>query len=349
MFLHDTTTGVTTLVTRNAQGGSATAAARPGDQRERQVPGLRLLGDQPRRRRQPAGIRRRVHLPLHHRQRPHQAGLEVTERHAAGVDPSKRPSAPSAATSPTAPAPTTSSPATTTAAGTRSATTPRGRDHQGQPDPRRSGDRQVLLRHRDQRQRAVRRLADEGHEHGPADTNNDEDAYVFDVETGTNTLISHDSSGLAVGGRPTGISDNGKIVALTSTPTRSHPATPTTTTDAFVYSAATDKVTLITAARPEWPDDVRPAPPRSRPTAATSPTSRSRSTTSRRRRCSSTTGRRGSRRLSPSLPTARPPTAAAARRASAVPGTSSASARLPPTWCPGDPHDNCDIFLWSRS
>ena len=47
---------------------------------------------------------------------------------------------------------------------------------------------------------------------GPADTNNDEDAYVFDVETGTNTLVSHDSGGQAVGGRATGISDNGKIV-----------------------------------------------------------------------------------------------------------------------------------------
>ncbi len=87
---------------------------------------------------------------------------------------------------------------------------------------------------------------------GPADTNNDEDAYVFDAETGTNTLVSHDSGGQAVGGRATGISDNGKIVALTSDSDSLAPGDTDDNNGAFVYSAATDQVKLISTTRPEW-------------------------------------------------------------------------------------------------
>ncbi len=91
---------------------------------------------------------------------------------------------------------------------------------------------------------------------GPADTNNDDDAYVYDVQTGTNKLVSHDSSGKAVGGRPTGISDNGKIVALTSDSDSLAPGDTDENDGAFVYSAATDQVKLISTARPEWPAGV---------------------------------------------------------------------------------------------
>ena len=87
---------------------------------------------------------------------------------------------------------------------------------------------------------------------GPADTNNDDDAYVFDAQTGTNTLVSHNSSGQAVGGRATGISDNGKIVTLTSDSDSLAPGDTDENDGAFVYSAATDQVKLISTARPEW-------------------------------------------------------------------------------------------------
>lgn len=91
---------------------------------------------------------------------------------------------------------------------------------------------------------------------GPADTNNDEDAYVYDAQSGTSRLVSHDSSGRAVGGRPTGISDNGKIVALTSP---SDALAPDELDSAFVYSAATDRARLISTASPQWPDGVQAA------------------------------------------------------------------------------------------
>ena len=87
---------------------------------------------------------------------------------------------------------------------------------------------------------------------GPADTNNDDDAYVLDVDTGTTTLVSHDVSGTAVGGRATGISDNGKIVSLTSDSDSLAPGDTDENDGAFVYSAATDQVKLISTARPEW-------------------------------------------------------------------------------------------------
>ena len=87
---------------------------------------------------------------------------------------------------------------------------------------------------------------------GPADTNNDDDAYLFDAETGTSTLVSHNSSGQAVGGRATGISDNGKIVTLTSNSDSLAPGDTDENEGAFVYSAATDQVKLISTARPEW-------------------------------------------------------------------------------------------------
>jgi len=86
---------------------------------------------------------------------------------------------------------------------------------------------------------------------GPADTNNDEDAYVSDVETGAITLISHDASGTAVGGRPTGISDNGKIVALTSSSDQLALPDTDDVEDAYVYNAATDSVRLISVPSPE--------------------------------------------------------------------------------------------------
>ena len=86
---------------------------------------------------------------------------------------------------------------------------------------------------------------------GPADTNNDEDAYVSDVETGTTTLVSHNASGTAVGGRPTGISDSGKIVALTSASDQLALQDTDNVEDAYVYNAATDSVRLISVPTPE--------------------------------------------------------------------------------------------------
>ena len=86
---------------------------------------------------------------------------------------------------------------------------------------------------------------------GPADTNNDEDAYVSDVDTGMTTLISHNASGTAVGGRPTGISDNGKIVALTSGSDQLALQDTDNVEDAYVYNAATDSVRLISVPTPE--------------------------------------------------------------------------------------------------
>ena len=95
---------------------------------------------------------------------------------------------------------------------------------------------------------------------GPADTNNDDDGYVFDAQTGTNKLVSHNSSGQAVGGRATGISDNGKIVTLTSDSDSLAPGDTDENDGAFVYSAATDQVKLISRRAPSGRPASSPSP-----------------------------------------------------------------------------------------
>jgi hypothetical protein len=71
---------------------------------------------------------------------------------------------------------------------------------------------------------------------GPADTNNDVDAYVYDVGTNTTTLVSHDRDGMAVGGTPTGISDNGEVVSLTSKSDELAPGDTHGNCDIFLWS-----------------------------------------------------------------------------------------------------------------
>ena len=146
---------------------------------------------------------------------------------------------------------TTSCPATTTATGTCSATTP------ARTRPSRSARPSTAWRPTrpptpppSAATAGTSRGGPSPTNMGPADTNNDEDAYVSDVEAGTTTLISHDASGTAVGGRPTGISDNGKIVALTSGSDQLALQDTDNVEDAYVYNAATDSVRLISVADP---------------------------------------------------------------------------------------------------
>ncbi len=134
---------------------------------------------------------------------------------------------------------------------------------------------------------------------GPADVNNDVDAYVYDVGTGSTTLVSHDRDGRAVGGTPTGISDNGKVVSLTSESDALDPRDTDELSGAFVYNASTDRVTLVSRASEEWPDGSSPSVRGSAPTDATSRTTRAPVATWRRRTCTSSTGRRDRPRRSP--------------------------------------------------
>ena len=91
---------------------------------------------------------------------------------------------------------------------------------------------------------------------GAADTNNDIDSYVYDVQTDTTTLVSHDPDGIAVGGTPTGISDNGKVVSFSSESDALDPKDTDTYSGAFVYNAGNDTVKLVSLPSTEWPGGV---------------------------------------------------------------------------------------------
>ncbi len=94
---------------------------------------------------------------------------------------------------------------------------------------------------------------------GPIDTNNDSDAYVHDVQTGTTTLASPGLDGKAAGAVATGISDNGKFVSLGSQSDQLAPGDTDENDGAFVYNANTNTVKLISRASTEWPDGVTAA------------------------------------------------------------------------------------------
>ncbi len=82
-------------------------------------------------------------------------------------------------------------------------------------------------------------------------------AYLYDVETGTTTLVSHGTDGIARSGSATGVSDNGKIVSFTSDSNSLVPGKTDKNSGVFFWNAATDQVKLVTTARPEWPNGVR--------------------------------------------------------------------------------------------
>ena len=184
---------------------------------------------------------------------------------------------------------------------------------------------------------------------GPSDTNNDEDAYVYDVQTDTNTLISHDATGMAVGGRPTGISDNGKIVALTSTSDSLAPGDTDELEAGFVYSATTDSVKLISTASPGWPNGVQ---------AFTSSISANGRYVAYSAFPANDVSRAQvylyDRQTRQSTAIAVRPDGSAANGGSGAPNVSRAGNHF--VFCstatdlvPGDTYGNCDIFLWSRS
>ena len=181
---------------------------------------------------------------------------------------------------------------------------------------------------------------------GPADTNNDEDAYVLDVDTGTTTLISHDSSGTAVGGRPTGISDNGKIVALTSSSDSLAPGDTDGEDDAFVYSASTGKATPISAA--QWPDDQAA-------TASISANGRYIAYTAfPLNDLTQAQVLLYDRQTKQSTTISVTPSGSAANGGSGTPSVSRSGnffgfCSTATNLVPGDTYGNCDIFLWSRS
>lgn len=81
---------------------------------------------------------------------------------------------------------------------------------------------------------------------GPSDTNGSVDTYLYDVSTDSTVLASHGAAGNAVGKTgPTGVSDKGPIVTLSS----SSPRLATNDTDGdydqFVYRAPSDSVALV--------------------------------------------------------------------------------------------------------
>jgi hypothetical protein len=94
---------------------------------------------------------------------------------------------------------------------------------------------------------------------GPVDTDNHPDAYVFDTQTGTTTLVSPGLDGKPAGGVPTGISDNGKIVSLWSQAKNLAAGDTDTLPGAFVYNGTTGTVKLLSKASTEWPDGVTAA------------------------------------------------------------------------------------------
>ena len=168
-------------------------------------------------------------------------------------------------------------------------------------------------------------------------------------ETGTNKLISHDASGIAVGGRPTAISDNGKIVSLTSASAGLAPGDTDEYEGAFVYSAATDEVTLISTARPEWPTGVS--------AGTTSISANGRYVAYSAVAWGDADG--GDvylydRRTKQSTTISAAPDGSAANGGSGTPyvsrsGNHFAFCSTATNLVPGDTYGNCDIFLWSRS
>ncbi|WP_182525630.1 TolB family protein [Nocardioides dongkuii] len=83
---------------------------------------------------------------------------------------------------------------------------------------------------------------------GPSDTNGSIDTYVYDVLTDTTILASRGLSGSAAGKTtPTDISNGGSIVALSSSSPRLAAADTDKGHDAFLYRARTDSVALVNA------------------------------------------------------------------------------------------------------
>jgi hypothetical protein len=91
---------------------------------------------------------------------------------------------------------------------------------------------------------------------GPADTNFKVDAYVTDTQTNTTRLVSHNATGTAVGGTPTGVSDNGQLVSLSSESDTLAAGDTDTLSGAFLWNGNTDQVKLVSVASDEWPDGV---------------------------------------------------------------------------------------------
>ena len=91
----------------------------------------------------------------------------------------------------------------------------------------------------------------------PAGTPAGGGAYLFDVETGTTTLVSHGTDGIARSAVATGVSDNGKIVSMHSGSNSLAAGDTDKDFGVFFWNAATDQVKLVTTARPEWPNGVR--------------------------------------------------------------------------------------------
>lgn len=80
---------------------------------------------------------------------------------------------------------------------------------------------------------------------GPNDPQTSGDTYLYDVQTDSTVLASHNTAGIAVGNTyPNGVSDKGPIVAMTSTSPLLSPRDTDQQHDAFVYRAATDTVGL---------------------------------------------------------------------------------------------------------
>ena len=90
----------------------------------------------------------------------------------------------------------------------------------------------------------------------PAGTPAGGGAYLYDTQTGTTTLVSHGSDGIARAATATGVSDNGKIVSMHSGSNSLAPGDTDKSFGVFFWNAATDQVKLVTTARPEWPNGV---------------------------------------------------------------------------------------------
>jgi Tol biopolymer transport system component len=91
---------------------------------------------------------------------------------------------------------------------------------------------------------------------GPVDTDFDPDAYVYDVATGTTTLISRYPDGSAAGGEPTGISDDGRFVSFTSQADDLVAADTDKDWGAYLLNTTSGKVRLVSRPSAAWPDGV---------------------------------------------------------------------------------------------
>ena len=81
---------------------------------------------------------------------------------------------------------------------------------------------------------------------GPSDTNASHDTYVYDVQADTTALASRGVSGSAAGKTgPTGISTGARVVAMTSGSPRLTAGDTDKEPDVFVYRARTDSVALV--------------------------------------------------------------------------------------------------------